>query len=222
MVIFHGSEKIIESPVFGYGKKHNDYGIGFYCTENRNLAMEWAVEINRDGYANKYDLNTKGLSIMDLTDEKYNVLNWIAILLGNRDFSINSPVAKESKKFLLENYLPDYTNYDVIRGYRADDSYFAFAKDFLNNAISVQQLSRAMKYGNLGEQIVLKSEKAFDRIIFQESEVAYSQIWYPQKESRDVIARQQYFNENKNAFKKGEIYMLKILEEEIMADDLRI
>ena len=153
MVIFHGSERIIENPVFGYGKKHNDYGMGFYCTENRNLAMEWAVEINRDGYANQYDLNIQG---------------------------------------------------------------------FLNNAISVQQLSRAMKYGNLGEQIVLKSERAFDSVMFQKSQVAYSQIWYPQKESRDVMARQQYFNENKNPFKKGEIYMLKILEEEILADDLRI
>ena len=32
-------------------------------------------------------------------------------------------------------------NYDVIIGYRADDSYFAFAQDFLNNAISLNTLN---------------------------------------------------------------------------------
>ena len=29
--IYHGSEKIIQKPVFGFGNKYNDYGLGFYC-----------------------------------------------------------------------------------------------------------------------------------------------------------------------------------------------
>ena len=49
--------------------------------------------------------------------------------------------------------------YDVIIGYRADDSYFSFAKDFINNTISVEQLAEAMRLGELGIQIVLKSER---------------------------------------------------------------
>ena len=31
--IYHGSDKIIEKPLFGHGKTYNDYGLGFYCTE---------------------------------------------------------------------------------------------------------------------------------------------------------------------------------------------
>lgn len=40
-MIYHGSDHIIERPEFGYGKTYNDYGTGFYCTENPNMAKEW-------------------------------------------------------------------------------------------------------------------------------------------------------------------------------------
>ena len=34
LTLFHGSEKVIEHPVFGEGKKHKDLGLGFYCAES--------------------------------------------------------------------------------------------------------------------------------------------------------------------------------------------
>ncbi len=43
---------MIEKPVFGAGNRANDYGLGFYCTENADLAMEWAVRRDHDGWAN--------------------------------------------------------------------------------------------------------------------------------------------------------------------------
>ena len=46
MRIYHGSKDIIKIPLYGYGKKYNDYGLGFYCTENIELAKEWAVDID--------------------------------------------------------------------------------------------------------------------------------------------------------------------------------
>lgn len=39
--IYHGSNKIIEKPLFGFGKTYNDYGLGFYCTEVLDMAKEW-------------------------------------------------------------------------------------------------------------------------------------------------------------------------------------
>ena len=41
--LYHGSSRIIEKPVFGYGKPYNDYGLGFYCTESLEMAKEWGV-----------------------------------------------------------------------------------------------------------------------------------------------------------------------------------
>ena len=68
--IYHGSEKIIEKPRFGYGKPYNDYGMGFYCTESIEMAKEWGSSKNRDGFANIYQIETDGLSVFNLNDEK--------------------------------------------------------------------------------------------------------------------------------------------------------
>ena len=43
MKIFHGSQSIIKIPQYGLGKVGNDFGLGFYCTENESMAMEWSV-----------------------------------------------------------------------------------------------------------------------------------------------------------------------------------
>ena len=78
--IYHGSEKIIEEPEFGAGKKYNDYGLGFYCTESGELAKEWACRTQRDGYANEYLIDLEGLNIVDLNDEKHYLLNFCGIV----------------------------------------------------------------------------------------------------------------------------------------------
>ncbi|HAL18981.1 MAG TPA: hypothetical protein DCO86_05130 [Spirochaetaceae bacterium] len=59
--IYHGSNSIIEKPVFGYGKVRNDYGLGFYCTEELDMAKEWGVSKNAGGYANIYKIEMDGL-----------------------------------------------------------------------------------------------------------------------------------------------------------------
>ena len=220
--IYHGSEKILEKPLFGQGKIHNDYGLGFYCTESLEMAKEWGVSRDNDGYANIYQIETDGLSIFNLNSGEYTILHWLAVLLENRIFDINNALAQEAKEYLLKNFNVSYKEYDIIIGYRADDSYFAFAQDFINGAISVRQLGNAMKLGNLGTQFVLKSQKAFDAIQFKGYEVAEATLWFAKKEFRDKTARRQYLDVEKNKRQRGDLYIVQILDEEIKADDPRL
>lgn len=222
ITIYHGSNKIIRKPVYGAGSPFNDYGRGFYCTPSVELAKEWAVSNIQDGYANEYRLCRQGLKILDLCSEEYTILHWLAILLQNRTFDIQSDFGEEAKKYLIEYFGTDYQAYDVIIGYRADDSYFSFAQDFLNNAISLKQLSRAMYLGELGKQIVLKSQRAFAQLTFTNSCFAEREVWQPRKFERDSRARHGYFDSRKEPWKKGEVYMMQILEKEMRADDIRI
>lgn len=83
------------------------------------------------------------------------------------------------KAYLMENFDIDISDYDVIKGYRADDSYFSFAEDFLSNAISVSHLSRAMRLGKLGIQYVLVSQKAFDALHFVQADPVENSVYYP-------------------------------------------
>ncbi|MGI6137293.1 MAG: DUF3990 domain-containing protein [Clostridiales bacterium] len=192
-ILYHGSVNIVGQPIWGKGKTYNDYGLGFYCTKNLEIAREWACAYSHaGGYVNKYALDLKNLNVLDLTNEDYSVLNWIAILVNHRNFHTNSSVSKRAREFLHNNYYIDVNDYDLIVGYRADDAYFRFAKDFLNNAISIQKLSKAMQLGDLGKQVVLKSLKAFEIIKFIDYEVV-DNIYYTKRVARDKLAREDYF-----------------------------
>ncbi|MCQ2982536.1 MAG: DUF3990 domain-containing protein [Treponemataceae bacterium] len=220
--IFHGSTSVIEKPVYGYGKIRNDYGLGFYCTEDLNLAKEWAVTKDSNGYANRYVIETDGLTCLNLNSGEYTILHWLSVLLENRIFDINTALAQEAKEYLLKNFSVSYKDVDIITGYRADDSYFSFAQDFINGAISVRQLGNAMHLGKLGTQFVLKSQKAFDSILYEGYETADCTEWFSKKEIRDKSARRQYFDIEKNRRQRGDVYIVQILDEEIKADDPRI
>lgn len=220
--IYHGSKDIIQKPMFGVGKKYNDYGMGFYCTENMELAKEWGVDRGRNGYANIYEIDCGELTILDLNKEEYGILHWLAVLLENREFDASSPLAAEAREYIRNHFLINYQDYDIMIGYRADDSYFSFAQDFINGTISYRQLNHAMHLGNLGQQFVVKSEKAFDRIRFTGYEIADSGEWFRKKEQRDKSARREYFDVERNRRQRGDIYITQIMDEEMGPDDSRL
>ena len=220
--LYHGSCKIIEKPVFGKGKRYNDYGLGFYCTDSLEMAKEWGVSRDKDGYANCYELDCEDLRILDLNGPQYCILHWLAVLLENREFDVPSALALEAKEYILKHFSVDYKDYDAIIGYRADDSYFSFAQDFINGTISYRQLNKAMHLGKLGQQFVLKSQKAFDHIRFTGYETAEHEEWYARQQARDQKARRQYFDVERFKRQRGDLYIMQIMDEEMKPNDPRL
>lgn len=221
-ILYHGSEFLIEKPEFGKGARHNDYGRGFYCAENIELAREWACVKQKNGYVNIYELDMEGLKVLNLNDSKYHILNWLAILGDNRTYWQNGSIAEEAKKYIKEHFLIDITPYDIIVGYRADNSYFSFAQDFVSGVISLEKLSEAMRLGKLGEQIVLKSPKAFETIYFQNYENVDAEIYYIKKAEREREARREYRRRKKESADIHELFMLDIMREGVENGDTRL
>lgn len=223
MILYHGSKHIIEKPTLYGGKETNDYGHGFYCTKEIELANEWACPDNNDGYANEYILNLSGLTILDLSQKKYNILNWIALLLQYRIPAGLSPNEEQTRDYIIKNFSIDLNNIDVIIGYRADDSYFSFARDFVKNSITVSQLSKAMELGKLGLQVVLHSEKAFDQLTYVKSTIADNETYYTKRIARDFQARNEYQNTTRNIkVEKDDLFIMDIIRQEVKNDDPRI
>ncbi len=220
ITIYHGSKQIVESPTFEQGKKNNDYGLGFYCTESNDLAKEWAVSSTADGFSNKYTLDTEYLNILNLNSSDYTILNWIAVLVDHRLFKLKAPVARRAKRYLTDHFGINVNAYDLITGYRADDSYFDYAESFLNNTITVEQLSQAMRLGKLGEQIVIKSRFAFSKIKFEGAEIAKRDIYYALRKTRDDEASQMYLKLQDE--ETDGLYILDIIRGGITNDDSRI
>lgn len=223
MRIYHGSKDIIEHPEYGKGKAYNDYGLGFYCTEDIEMAKEWSCGEDHDGFANIYEIDLSKLRVLNLNSPEYCILHWITVLLKNRQFRITNPIAKDAREYLFDNFMVETDSYDVIIGYRADDSYFAFAEDFLNNAVSVKKLSKAMMLGNLGEQIVLVSKKAFHSITFVGAEEAKRTKYYVLKMKRDKAARTEYLNSDRgHSYSQDELYVLDLMRQGVKSDDPRL
>lgn len=222
MIVYHGSDHIVQVPVYNGSRRTNDYGYGFYTTESLELAKEWACANKRDGFANKYEADLVGLQILNLNSPEYSILNWLALLTHYRSYWQNGSIAENAKDYLQQHFYIDPSPYDVIVGYRADDSYFTFAQDFVSNTISLSKLSEAMRLGKLGEQIVFKSKASFSRIRFKGAEPASAAIYYEKKAARDRDARREYRKTKLLAEELSGLYMLDIMREGITNGDPRI
>lgn len=221
MKIFHGSQSVIERPMFGGGRAGNDFGRGFYCTESEELAKEWGVGPMSDGFANAYEIDMGGLNILRLNTRNFSVLNWMAILVSHRQFRVKAPIAAASVRYLKSRFAIEVDAYDIVTGYRADDSYFDFAEAFLNNTITVEQLARALRLGKLGEQVVIKSREAFARLRFLGASPADHTVYYPRRDSRNRTAEAGFLDIQTKGNFQG-LYMNVILAERIGNDDARI
>ncbi len=221
-IIYHGSNNIIKTPLFELCRNNNDFGYGFYCTEELQSAKEWGVNLNTLGYANCYTIDCTDLSILDLNSSEYTILNWLTILLENRYFETSSELAILAKQYLLENFKVNYEKYDIISGYRADNSYFSYAQDFIKGTISLRQLNNAVHRDNHGLQFVLKSRTAFNKLKYIGFEKANKEDLYECKTTRDLHSRRAYLDAESNRISSEDLFIVQFLREEIKSDDPRI
>ena len=146
-----------------------------------------------------------------LNGSEYNILNWLAILLENRKFNVAEGLPQRARAYILEHFKVDYKKYDIIVGYRANDSYFSYAGDFVNGTLSLSDLSEAMRLGRLGEQVVLKSKKAFDALTFVEAINAPREKYFAKYRKRDEEARGKYRKIASKPLAEDETYVIDII-----------
>ena len=221
--LYHGSDHVIERPVLGAGRPHNDFGRGFYCTPDIDLAREWASVHEADGFANRYELDTDGLSVLRLDGPGYCVLHWIAVLVRNRPFRLRNPVAARALRYLDDNFPVSVQASEIVVGWRADDSYYDFADGFLNNAMTVQQLAAALRLGGLGLQVALVGPAAFGpkRLHFLGADPVPRAPYAVRRKSRDDAARAAYERILMEADENG-LYVSDIMRERIRHGDPRL
>ena len=192
IILYHGSPNNVVVPQFGFGEGKHDYGKGLYLTENIELAKEWAVcrPDETNGWVHKYELETDDLKILDF--QEHDILSWLAELMKHRDASDSKRYKVLSKKFIAE-YGIDTSEYDVIKGWRANASYFYIAKEFVRDNIDIEILEELLSLGRLGIQYCIKSELAYSELTEVEDglvSVDYSEFNEKYNE-RDIIARKR-------------------------------
>lgn len=225
MKLYHGSQYIIKKPELLKGKANNDYGRGFYCTEDVEMAREWAAKGKEpSAYVNEYDFDVQGLKILDLSKEPYTVLNWIAVLLAHRTFQLDLEVAVRVREYFLANFLPPISEADVVIGHRADDSYFNFAEAFVDNGLPLSRLDEALRLGRLGLQVALRTERAFSKLSFVAAHEVPWGDYHARYVERDSAARAEWREKVKNSPPLGsDVFAIDVVRRRIVhgAEGLR-
>lgn len=163
IILYHGTPDKIVTPMYGLGDDKHDYGRGFYLSEDIELAKEWAVcrPNETNGWVHKYELQTRGLKILDFQEK--DVLAWLAELMKHRNADDSKRYRVLSVKF-IEKYGIDTSEYDIIKGWRANASYFYIAKEFVRDNIDMDILEDLLSLGGLGIQYCIKTEKAYSKL----------------------------------------------------------
>ena len=216
--IYHGSDRIVRAPGFGAGSASNDFGLGFYCCGQAGPAAEWAVSYDRNGFVSAYSIETDGLRIVNLCSTQYCALHWLYVIQSFREFGSSSPLAHRAKEYINRNFAVDHQGCDCMTGWRADNSCFALAQDFLEGRISYRSLSRALASDDANRQFVLKSNRAFERISYTGCETALAADHWPGAVSREL----RILKEAKPSCGRGDLFIDRLIEEDVKPYDMRL
>ncbi len=190
ITLYHGTSDKLVTPTYGKGDDKHDYGRGFYLTEDIELAKEWAVcrPNEENGWVHKYELETEGLSVLDFQEK--DVLSWLAELMKHRDAADSKRYRVLSQKF-IDKYGIDTSTYDVIKGWRANASYFYIAKEFVRDNVDIDILEELLSLGSLGIQYCIKTEKAYSHLreIPDDMSIVDYQQFNEKYNKRDINAR---------------------------------
>lgn len=166
LVLYHGSDHCLRKPAYKHpnAREDNDYGKGFYTTQDFDKACAWAVTMGHPeaNVVNRYLLNTDGLTFFNFANT--GILAWCAEIVAHRGENLES--LSEGPQLFVNKYKVNTEMSDVIIGYRADDSYMSIVEAFFDNLITIEEMERMFRIGELGEQVFIKSEKAFGNLIF--------------------------------------------------------
>ena len=155
MILYHGSDAIVEKPDILHSKEHLDFGMGFYTTTVQMQAERWArrkaaIYGKSIGYVNIYELGESTDFVIRSFGDDLNA--WI-------DFVCQCRAGSDI-----------FRKYDVIMGKVANDKVIRVVDMYMRRLIDKEQAIKEIKVYETYDQIAFISQKAIaDLLTFKES-----------------------------------------------------
>lgn len=154
MILFHGSDKIVEKPAVNYGRNKVDFGQGFYLTSLYEQAAKWARIIafkNGVGRAfiNEFNFDDIKLTSLGSRYKKFSAYDteWLDYVIDCRNGGN------------LQN------QYDVVEGGVANDNVIDTVENYENGIITAEQALGLLQYKKVNHQICIRSQEALDNLL---------------------------------------------------------
>ena len=117
----------------------------------------------------------------------------VSVLMKHRRGRKIRGAARERCDKMIELFGVDVSNYDIVRGFRANDSYFQFTADFVTDTISLDTLTKSISAGKLGCQGCVKSERAYRQLVTRAEPLAIADtdfaVYHNRYVAKDSAAR---------------------------------
>lgn len=150
MILYHGSDRIVEKPDTCHSAKRLDFGAGFYVTTVKDQAERWAkrkalLRGSPKGIVNLYEWNeADGFRVLDFGED---LETWIDFICQCRDGS------------------DCYRQYDVIKGKVADDKVFRVVDMYKRGIWEKQRAIQEMRVYETYDQIAWISDEAIQAML---------------------------------------------------------
>ena len=153
MILYHGSNVIVDKPEIVTPNRFLDFGAGFYTTSNQSQAKNFAAKVvarkgEGEPVVSKYMLDATAFSELTILSFKTANEDWLDFVSNNR------------------NGIPPKESYDLIFGPVADDDIFRTFTLYSAGILSKEQTLQALKIKNLFDQYVFSTEKALTYLRF--------------------------------------------------------
>lgn len=155
VLLFHGAKTIINGKIdLKYSKSNNDFGKGFYCGETYEQSVSFISEFENSSV---YLLKLKK---EDLKYKTYTLnRDWLMLVAYFRG------VLKDITNLrFIEKELTEIENLDYIIAPIADNRMFEIISLFIEGIITDEQCIHCLVASNLGNQYVILSKKAVERM----------------------------------------------------------
>lgn len=155
MILYHGSNIVVDKPKLVPQNRYLDFGYGFYTTTNKAQAIGFAEKVFRRRPEGRktvsiYELDEQiafsdcSLLRFDSPDEA-----WLDFVSANRSGSYTGP------------------SYDLIYGPVANDDVYTTFNLYTSGVLTKEQTLEALKIKKLFNQLVLTTEKALRYLKFE-------------------------------------------------------
>lgn len=145
LTVYHGGTCLVEHPLCNAGRLNLDFGQGFYVTDLRDQAVNWATRIFNIGkpqWLNIYELD------IECIRETYHCLRFEAYDEAWLNF-----IARSRKG------LEPWRGYDFIEGGVADDRVINTVEDYINGDIPTDFALRRLAQHLPNNQMCLLNQK---------------------------------------------------------------
>lgn len=154
MIVYHGSNQILEKPDVRFSKKYLDFGKGFYLTTFQNQAEKWAlrktIRFGGEPYVNIYELPDELSSFKLLAFENENE-KWL-------DFVCSCRKGEDSN-----------ANYDIVSGNVANDDVFKSVDMYFRGIWDKQRTIEELRYYKMNNQICIVKQEVLGKILVYKS-----------------------------------------------------